>query len=267
MANRILILLFTILSFCCRAQTVSFQQEMPFLAHLDSLKAMDEKMAYLEFLFTDSLNGENDSLSLEMARTCFAVNKFEKALLYFLSVHIAIEDNTDQRKFGLSLLKNKSYRKYPEFNKSWNISGDSVLVIQAMSAAVLADPDNEAARLNLRTRMPIQVPENDLQKKSPLLAGIYSAVIPGSGKYYCGKKNQFLTAFLPTLALGIQTYEAGTKGGMGSARFIVSGILFSFFYFGNIWGSVLEAKNHHIQNYREFENEILDYNSTLVYQQ
>jgi hypothetical protein len=93
--------------------------------------------------------------------------------------------------------------------------------------------------------------------KSPLLAGIYSAVLPGAGKFYAGKKKQGIASFLPIASLGLVTYEAYRKGGAGSARFLAFGSLFSLFYVGNIWGSVLSVKIKQNEFYREYDNKIL----------
>lgn len=95
------------------------------------------------------------------------------------------------------------------------------------------------------------------RKKSPLLAGLYSALIPGSGKIYAGKKKQGIGAFLPVATLGALTYEAYKKGGIKSARFIVYSSIFSVFYIGNIWGSVLSVKIKQNEFNREYDNKIL----------
>ena len=91
-----------------------------------------------------------------------------------------------------------------------------------------------------------------LKKNSPFIAGSLSAIIPGLGKVYAGKPKEGLTAFIPVGILGLQTYEAYQKAGIKSARFIVFGSLFTVFYIGNIWGSVLSV---HIVN-QEKNNDI-----------
>lgn len=95
------------------------------------------------------------------------------------------------------------------------------------------------------------------KRKSPLLAGIYSAIIPGAGKIYAGKKKQGIGAFFPVAMFAGLTYEAYSKGGVKSARFITYGTLFSLFYAGNIWGSVVavKIKQRELNNY--YDNQIL----------
>lgn len=78
--------------------------------------------------------------------------------------------------------------------------------------------------------------------KSPLLAGLMSALVPGSGKIYAGKTGQGLITFIQNLALGLQTYEAYRRDGWKSPRFLLYGGLFTFFYVGNIWGSTLTVQ-------------------------
>jgi TM2 domain-containing membrane protein YozV len=88
--------------------------------------------------------------------------------------------------------------------------------------------------------------------KSPLVAGLLSAVIPGSGKIYAGKTGQGLITFIQNLALGLQAYEAYRRDGWKSPRFLLYGGLFTFFYVGNIWGSTLTV---HIRK-QEFKDKV-----------
>lgn len=90
-----------------------------------------------------------------------------------------------------------------------------------------------------------------------MLAGIYSALIPGAGKFYAGKKKQGIAAFLPILSLGAITYESYRKAGIRNARTIAFGSIFSVFYIGNIWGSALAVKIKDKEFNREYDNKIL----------
>ena len=95
------------------------------------------------------------------------------------------------------------------------------------------------------------------RRRSPVLAGLYSALVPGLGKFYAGKKKQGIAAFLPVISLAALTYEAYRKDGVKSARFIGFGALFSVFYIGNIWGSTLAVKIRRNEFYKEYDNKIL----------
>ena len=98
--------------------------------------------------------------------------------------------------------------------------------------------------------------------KSPLLAGLMSAIVPGSGKIYAGKTGQGLITFIQNLALGLQTYEAYRRDGWKSPRFLLYSGLFTFFYVGNIWGSTLTV---HIskQEFKDKVNEQILFNMQI----
>lgn len=97
------------------------------------------------------------------------------------------------------------------------------------------------------------------KKKSPALAGLLSAVVPGLGKFYAGKKGAALAAFATTAVLGLVTAEAWYRGGPGfnNVPFITGATLFSFFYAGNIAGSVYSVKQQTRSMNGKANNEIL----------
>jgi hypothetical protein len=95
------------------------------------------------------------------------------------------------------------------------------------------------------------------KRRSPVVAGALSAVVPGLGKIYAGKSKQGIAAFLPILSLAALTYEGLRKDGPRSARFIGFGSVFALFYVGNIWGSVLSVKIRRNEFKREYDNKIL----------
>lgn len=102
----------------------------------------------------------------------------------------------------------------------------------------------------------LQLIEKDLlarKDKSVWLAGIMSAIIPGSGKIYAGKKGQGITTFLLTTGLGLVTFENYYKNGIESASTLLFASAFTVFYAGNIYGSMYSAKTanndfYHLQN-------------------
>ncbi len=100
--------------------------------------------------------------------------------------------------------------------------------------------------------------------QSPLLSGVYSAILPGSGKMYLGYKLQGITALATHLLLALQAVEAYRKDGAASPRFVITAGLFGVFYTGNIWGSVLLAKKKKRDYLKQLDYEILDFHNTVV---
>lgn len=80
-----------------------------------------------------------------------------------------------------------------------------------------------------------------LPKKSPWLAGIFSAIVPGTGKIYAG---QFLDGIYSLLGIGTTAwaaYDGFATDGSSSARGWFFGALSASLYLGNIYGSALSA--------------------------
>jgi hypothetical protein len=82
------------------------------------------------------------------------------------------------------------------------------------------------------------------KKKSPFLAGALSAVVPGLGKFYAGKRGAAAAAFAINAVLAASTLEMYYRSdqNLTSPQVIAFGTLFSFFYAGNIAGSVFSVK-------------------------
>jgi len=76
--------------------------------------------------------------------------------------------------------------------------------------------------------------------KSPALAGIFSAIIPGSGKMYVGEWGDGITALLVTGLLAFLAYD-NFKADHQTRAWIFTG-LGTFFYAGNIYGSIASAQ-------------------------
>jgi len=76
--------------------------------------------------------------------------------------------------------------------------------------------------------------------KSPALAGVLSAVIPGSGKMYIGEWGDGLTALLATGLLAFLAYD-NFRADHNARAWIFTG-LGAFFYAGNVYGSIAAAQ-------------------------
>lgn len=79
------------------------------------------------------------------------------------------------------------------------------------------------------------------KRKSPLLAGAMSAVIPGSGKIYAGDLRSGVSTLLIVGALGGMAAESWIKLGGSDWRTIALSSVFGLFYIGNIYGSALSV--------------------------
>ena len=102
---------------------------------------------------------------------------------------------------------------------------------------------------------------NDLQKiknKNVLKAGVLSAVIPGAGKMYYGNWGQGFAALFTTALIAAEAYSGFKKKGVKSIHGWAYTGLFSVFYVGNIWGTVIGLKVKQRKAYENINHNLLD---------
>ncbi len=95
------------------------------------------------------------------------------------------------------------------------------------------------------------------RKKSPVVAGLLSAVVPGAGKFYAGKKGAAMATFMTNAVLAGFVLESYYRDGYKSPQFIGFGTIFMCFYAGNIMGSVYSVKQQIRSQNGKINNEIL----------
>lgn len=148
-----------------------------------------------------------------------------------------LEKNYDDLRLTVSRLREeKKYKYLNEINKlyyfSYLLNDDS---LPSKINFVNAFADSEITEVNnfyiLKEHPPY---------KSPLLAGILSAIVPGSGKIYTGNISDGIISFTVSALLGYLVYTNFTH------KHYFRGWLFTglgiFFNAGNIYGSVASAQ-------------------------
>lgn len=98
-----------------------------------------------------------------------------------------------------------------------------------------------------------------LPRKSPLVAGLLAAVIPGTGHLYMGKKRQAFSSFITNALLFFGTYQAFGKEVYAAGGFLA---FFSInYYSGNIFGALNDThkfnrkvRKKYLEGFREKYN-------------
>ena len=93
--------------------------------------------------------------------------------------------------------------------------------------------------------------------KSSLLAGLFSALIPGSGKIYLGEIGDGITAFIASSLFAFLSYD-NFRANHNFRGWLFSGIGF-FFYAGNIYGSVAAAQIYNARVDYEYKEKLKEY--------
>lgn len=99
--------------------------------------------------------------------------------------------------------------------------------------------------------------QDAFKPRSPLLAGVFSALLPGSGKLYAGKTGEGIAAFLVVTSLGLVTYENWRKDGPANWKTLLAGGITTIYYTGNIFGSAAAARRHNHAFQQNLQNRIL----------
>ena len=101
-----------------------------------------------------------------------------------------------------------------------------------------------------------------LHYKSPAIAGVMSALIPGSGRIYAGNWEDGLLSFIVVGVTAWQAYRGFEKRGSSSLYAWIYGLAGIGFYAGNIYGSIREVNryNHNKRNGIRIRVEAVFYN-------
>ena len=97
------------------------------------------------------------------------------------------------------------------------------------------------------------------KQKSPALAAAMSAVLPGAGKWYAGRKDEGIVSLITVGVFAGITAENWIKKGPKDWRTIVFGTLGSLFYIGNIYGSYVSVGIYN-DNLRNAQNSTIVFN-------
>lgn len=124
------------------------------------------------------------------------------------------------------------------------LAGTSLLTRDFVRFDSLAGRFDRASYLFAENQQAFEALALDIRQhktKSPFVAGLLSAFVPGAGKYYNGQVGAGTMALVTTGIFGLQTWESYRKVGPKSARFLIFGTAFALFYTANIWGSVVSV--------------------------
>lgn len=89
-------------------------------------------------------------------------------------------------------------------------------------------------------------------KKKPLVAGLLSAILPGSGLLYLNKPRAFASNLAIVGGFAYQTYESSRIFGWKHPLTIINCAFFSGFYVVNIAGSYMEVKKNKLERKKQY---------------
>jgi hypothetical protein len=254
--------------------TYSFDHDLAFAGYLHARKASSDAVLVLTSQDRKLLmQHQRDTLDFTLGKIYYSMQDLDASSRAFSLV--SDEASTYAESQFFAALAQVHTADYPAANKmlsqEWSDSLHRALAAFERSGIALLNRDfNLYNQLQHNLTYPYYaISEQQLrfktyhqdllraEKKSPWVAGIMSAVIPGSGKVYAGKWTQGLMSFATVSLIGLQAAEGYIKGGANDWRFITFGSLFTIFYTANIWGSTLAVRMHQQEQFRSIDQQIL----------
>ncbi|MFA6979946.1 MAG: hypothetical protein WC209_11570 [Ignavibacteriaceae bacterium] len=101
------------------------------------------------------------------------------------------------------------------------------------------------------------------QRKSPLAAALFSAIIPGAGKIYTKNYGDGITSFIVTGLFAFLAYD-NFQANHNTRGWIFAGLT-AFFYSGNVYGSYISARNYNLEREEKLKNEFDSYLNSKNY--
>lgn len=241
-----------------RAGFAQNRNELPFIEHLTN-KGHYNEVIYL--IDTDSLNygqDRQDSINYYKGWAHYSLKNLEKSTKSFLNVgekssfylksrffagynQIFLENYPEARKI-ISQVKAQNEPNLSLVNLE--LSGIEMLQGNWTKAKEqLQQVNPNAATINQQAAVLSQIcrDQETHRTKSPLLAGIMSAIIPGSGKIYAGKTGEGIAAMIATTGFGLIAWENYRKLGISNIKTIFFSGIFAANYVSNIYGSVISV--------------------------
>ena len=243
-----------------RDEIISFADELYSLGEYDRAAVEYLRFAFLypndscadAALFKAGLCREKAG-DLEQARKIYTLlgqspnSRSKEFAAYRVALSYLLEENYDSARAVLDSVPN---RGAAEYLRGWILMGQQKYAEAVKTFSSLAqnsDSSDVGGSLNYlltRARQGEKIPY-----RSPFVAGLLSAIVPGLGRAYCGRWDDGLFSLIVVgvpASLAYTTYEKDKTFSAVMAAFA------GFFYLGNIYGSAKGAKIYNIQRRQKF---------------
>ncbi|MDT8401419.1 MAG: hypothetical protein RQ743_06970 [Bacteroidales bacterium] len=192
----------------------------------------------IELVQAYRLNRQCDRLdnAFDLLRKNIYTHNSQRAAKEYLAFSLTCKSGSDRFHYISSLLK-PADKSFYELSYFWvNAEYDS--------AFAYCNANRDIIMLNNPGLYRLTGNFEDEKYKSPALAVIMSAVIPGSGKAYSQRWGDAVVSFLFVGSNAYASYRAFSKKGVKSVNGWIFGTLAFSFYSANLWGSAKAAKSY-----------------------
>lgn len=243
--------------------------ELRFINHMLSRQNYNEALFLLENLQTET-NDQKDTVNYLIGWTLYGRKElkpsahflslvsenspwFEKSRFFAAYNHAYLrETNKSQELLGLF---NDDFSEQIVSMKNFQLAGITLLERKLDEFENLAENFTQNFSITASEERRLNEYYNRISEqpsRSPFVAGVMSAAVPGLGRIYAGKTAEGISSFLYVGALLATSWDLYNRLGGNNPFFIISASLSGVFYIGNIWGSAVAVNR--VQ--REFNYEM-----------
>lgn len=224
-------------------------------------------LAVLEFERCVFLKPDDRESYLYLFKINRKLNLFDKAINAFQRFNGNLNFEEMDASFGSEyfklLVQNRKYQeasvfldKNPSFKENSNFKLSTMLLRKEWKNAY-------AYQTSINNSIDITLSDISrrgvlLKKKSPVLAGLLSTILPGSGKAYAGKWKDGLISFVMTTTASFVAIRGFVKDGNSFYPWIMGSMAVAY-YSGNIYGSTVAAKKYNTDKEDELAKQALDF--------
>ena len=250
------------------------RRELDFVQHLISRNELRESLFLLHRIHPDDQN-LTDSVNFLRGWVLYQQKQLDTSAFFLLKVFAESPLFQKSRFFAAynlahvgslqqasSVMQNLSFEEESGISALKNFQMAGIALLQRDFESFSLNAINFKGQFNAFAQQEINLKGYanqliDQPRRSPAVAGVLSAFIPGLGKVYAGKTAEGIAGFLYVGALGLTTYDFYRRLGPKNAFFILSSAVTGVFYIGNIWGSAVAARRQQIEFNHEMDQRIL----------
>jgi tetratricopeptide (TPR) repeat protein len=244
----------------------NFENSKKFAEYLS--KSGQYELAAREYERLIFMNNQNDTLKTTLFAMYRRAGKYDEGINRARQLYSNLDSipANSALEYSKLLLLKSDYKPVNEFLKSSQTIRQSDKVILTATSAILQDNYKQAKEILAVLKPEDHRMATDFQnlvnqsfkvkKKSPAVAGLMSAIVPGTGRFYAKDWKDGIVSMVFTGIMVIQSYRGFSQSGVKSTRGWIYGAVGFGFYLGNIHGSVVSAKNYNRKSYQGIRTKI-----------
>jgi tetratricopeptide (TPR) repeat protein len=265
--KKLLLLFISITSYAQETNLYDPANSKKFAEHL--LKSGQFDVAQREYERLVFIDAKNDSLNYNLLKSYRLGSKFKEGITRGQQLYQPLNamPKPHSIEYGKMLLGLGQYDNAKTFwQESKTIDSTDARLLETTAWVLKEDFKQGLTVLNtLQGQQPEAVEDyktlltmavND-DYKSPAVAGLMSAVIPSSGRFYAKDGKDAIVSLLFVASMAFQSYRGFKKSGIDSPRGWIYGGFGLGFYLGNIYGSVRSAKGYNLKKKHGYREGIL----------